>query len=172
MEKNVFNKRLFFVIWLIVSAAWIAFIIFHSTMGADESGNESMNVLNFFNGFLSWLGLSAELSEHIIRKAAHFTEFAILGGLTLWTGRCLNQKLLKNLMPVSFVCLLTAVVDEFIQLFSPGRSAEVADVVLDYSGSLIGMLLLCLILGIINIIRKAKQGGSAPEEPQNNDQEG
>jgi VanZ family protein len=57
-------------------------------------------------------------------------------------------------MPVGFVCLATAVIDEFIQYFSPGRSAEVRDVLLDFSGAFLGVLMVMLIISLIKFIRR------------------
>ena len=72
------------------------------------------------------------ISEHILRKAAHFTEFGVLGVLGTV---CFGMYGLKPLYP-AFAGLLTALTDETLQLFSPGRSAHVTDVWIDFAGCL------------------------------------
>ena len=50
---------------------------------------------------------------------------------------------------------LYAATDEFHQVFVPGRSGKVADVLLDSAGALLGVLLLALILHAIDKRRTA-----------------
>ncbi len=45
-----------------------------------------------------------------------------------------------------FICLLTAVLDETLQLYVPGRSSSTKDVLIDFSGSLAGLFVALLIL--------------------------
>jgi VanZ family protein len=39
---------------------------------------------------------------------------------------------------VLLICLLTSIFDEFHQLYVPGRSAEIRDVLIDLAGSAVG----------------------------------
>ena len=74
----------------------------------------------------------------LLRKAAHFTEFAVLGMLFAWLFGMLKR---KPFWP--FACgAAAACVDETIQLFSPGRSSQLTDVWIDFFGALMGMALL------------------------------
>ena len=78
------------------------------------------------------------LHFYTIRKLAHLTEFTALGMvLTGLTGRGL---------PALLLGAAAGAVDECLQLFSPGRSAQVSDVLLDTLGVFVGILavqLLC-----------------------------
>jgi len=74
----------------------------------------------------------------LLRKVAHFTEFALLGMLLSW----LFGMLQKN-PALSFGCgVLAACVDETIQRFVPDRGPSILDVGIDTCGVLTGMLLL------------------------------
>ena len=88
---------------------------------------------------LSWIG--EETLHRIVRKAAHFAEFAALGitvgGFSVNLGYLHRRKYIA--LP-AWITLLTAVCDEFIQYFS-GRGSMVIDVLLDYSGALFGLAL-------------------------------
>lgn len=76
----------------------------------------------------------------LLRKIAHFTEFAALGICLAWRGG------MRKKVPhwVFLWGAAAAALDETIQCFVPGRGPAVKDVLLDSSGVLTGMLLLYL----------------------------
>ena len=74
----------------------------------------------------------------LLRKIAHFTEFAALGALLGWLFGMLRK---KNYVPF-FWGVAAACVDETIQLFVPERGPGLLDVLLDSSGVLAGLMLL------------------------------
>lgn len=73
------------------------------------------------------------MTEHLLRKLAHFGEFGILGLL-------LSQCLWKNCAYPLLAGLLCALSDETIQLFVQGRSGQVSDVWVDFSGVVCAVL--------------------------------
>lgn len=76
----------------------------------------------------------------LIRKIAHFTEFAALGALLGWLFAMLQKKKYWPLL-----CGITAAcVDETIQRFVPDRGPSLKDVGIDACGVLTGMILLYL----------------------------
>ena len=121
----------------------------------------------------------AEFFEHPLRKLAHFSEYAVLGGLfcgcflpvmgeiRLRTAEQISklpvQKRKKNGLMRScglyVKCIITvmifAIFDEIHQYFVPGRLASVWDVLLDTSGC----ALMCLILYLICDRRSWKAAG-------------
>ena len=74
-----------------------------------------------------------------VRKAAHFTEFFILGVLVFFTFRAFNN---KDIYLMILVCFIYACSDEFHQLFVVGRDGNVIDTLIDGFGSTIAILLL------------------------------
>ena len=79
-----------------------------------------------------------ETSGGLLRKIAHFTEFAALGVLLGWLFGMLQK---GKLHPMG--CgVLAACVDETIQRFVPGRGPSVKDVAIDSCGVLTGLILL------------------------------
>ena len=74
----------------------------------------------------------------LLRKLAHFTEFTTLGLLLSLEFR-MNQKKSWYTFPWG---VLTACIDETIQMFVPGRGPGLLDVGIDSCGVLMGMLLL------------------------------
>ena len=120
------------VFWTL-TALWLLFIWAHSFLPASVSKQESGHWLALLQHWLPWL------TDHLIRKTAHFTEYAVLGALLfgaagvrygLWFPPCF--------------ALLAALSDETIQLFAAGRSGQVSDVWLDLAGFLAGWLVIAL----------------------------
>ena len=74
----------------------------------------------------------------LLRKVAHFTEFAALGMLLAW----LHGMLQKGKLQPFFWGVAAASVDETIQRFVPDRGPAVKDVCIDSAGVLTGIILL------------------------------
>ena len=73
---------------------------------------------------------------------AHFTIYMILGILVTLLVREYNVSFYKCLFISLLVCLLYSISDEIHQLFVLGRSGEILDVLIDTSGSFIGIYVL------------------------------
>ena len=80
--------------------------------------------------------------NRIVRKLAHLTEFTILGGVlyTILRRYITYGTVIKTIGLGMFIASL----DEFIQLFSPGRSSQISDVLIDTVGVIIGILIVKL----------------------------
>lgn len=76
----------------------------------------------------------------VLRKMAHFTEFAALGALLTWLFGMLRK---KGIWPL-ILGVAAACVDESIQRFVPERGPSIKDVALDSCGVLTGMILVYL----------------------------
>ena len=74
----------------------------------------------------------------LLRKVAHFTEFAALGLCLAW----LHGMLQKGKLRPFLWGVLAASVDETIQRFVPDRGPSVKDVCIDSAGVLAGIILL------------------------------
>ncbi len=99
--------------------------------------------------------------NHIVRKCAHATEFALLGilvfnlliQLTRIRHKLDSRDLSLRIVPLAAVAwvlsTLYAATDEFHQIFVAGRSCQLTDVCIDSSGAVIGILISCAILALI-----------------------
>lgn len=137
------------VIYSIFIVLWMGVIFCLSNQPAIDSSelsdgfisNTIGNVYKFFNKNIS----SDELNEikikytHPVRKMAHFTIYMILGILVTLLVREYNVSFNKCLFISLLVCLLYSISDEVHQLFVIGRSGEILDVLIDTSGSFIGI---------------------------------
>lgn len=147
--KDLKNISFRSAILLILNFAVIAFIFVHSMSPSVESAEESGTVMDFLNFIFPF-----QLSDHIVRKMAHFIEFAALGFVTTLTVYSFFKKYFGGIFLKLFVCLGTAVIDEAIQLNVEGRSGQISDVILDFSGAVFGIVLSTFLVFIINKIRK------------------
>lgn len=138
----------------ILTALILTFIWGNSAMPGEASGDLSDwvgEILSFFLPFLT-----TETGLHLLRKAAHFSEFAALGMSFGWLfGMVMAKKNRRYLLPV--ICgAAAACVDECIQIFSPGRYSSIADVGIDCSGVITGCLILWICFAILTQIKKKR----------------
>lgn len=144
------------IIFIVLTTLMITFIFSHSLMNADLSGGESGGVLEFLNNLLLFFKVPVAFTDFVVRKIAHFSEFAVLGFLVIITLNEYVAKINKNIFNALFITLFTAVIDESIQLFVPGRSGRVQDVIIDFCGSLVGITISLLILFLIDFVKNKK----------------
>ena len=112
----------------------VIFIWAHSFMPPDMSGEES----GFVVSVLELAFGKGNVSELLVRKLAHFTEYFILGmELMAYFGVFHTG---------AFHGLTVAAIDETIQLLSQ-RGSSLLDVWLDFAGCLTGILIILLITG-------------------------
>lgn len=115
----------------------LAFIWGNSMLPGELSGAFSDWVREVLASIFP-VGNSDSLGGGLLRKLAHFSEFAMLGMLLSWLFGMLQK---KSVWP--FGCgFLAACVDETIQRFVPDRGPSVFDVGIDTCGVLVGMLLI------------------------------
>ncbi|MCI8949312.1 MAG: VanZ family protein [Lachnospiraceae bacterium] len=134
---------------LLLLAVWILVMYGHSMTPADISSEESGWVLLLTERFFEIAGIEAKwLTEYIIRKTAHFCEYCIFGMLLMYylkhrpKRRYGHRELeMGQIYPIMLAVIFVPFVDETIQLFVAGRSAQITDVWLDMAGSCFGILL-------------------------------
>ena len=136
----------------------LAFIWGNSCLPVRFSARESGTILNLIRPFLERFVGEGNVTDHLVRKLAHFAEFTALGlviGLLVQSGRRFR------LQPVVFslvMGLLAAFADESIQMFSD-RGDQIIDVWLDFSGVTLGVALACLLLALRRQRRRKKMSG-------------
>ena len=137
------------VVFTVALIACIAFIFSNSMAVATVSSGASGRVLHLMQAVLRRLGhpaLAERLTMHIVRKLAHFCEYALEGFLLMLCMRVYSRHPLRHITVPMLGGVLTALTDETIQLFSDGRSGQVTDVWLDSAGVLAGILVAIVLL--------------------------
>lgn len=128
---------------LTLTVAWGLFIFCNSLLPGEQSTGMSDAVVDHLPDLLERIDLQS--LTRLVRKTAHFFEYALLGGLTaavFWQSGWLKLRNAGNLL---CPCLLWAVVDEFLQTFVEGRAGLVGDVLIDLGGILVGTLAVVLL---------------------------
>ena len=131
------------ILWWFLVIAWCAFIYYMSDRSALDSAEQSSRVVAALNAILSaFLGEGRVAASSLaIRKAAHFSEYLILGGLLFQALRT-SRRTSPGIWPVFALGTFYAVTDEIHQLFVSGRAMRWYDVAIDAAGVLVSVLLL------------------------------
>ena len=125
---------LYIVLYLIVFFIWD-----NSLQNGGTSDGFSLIFAKWIAPIANKLGFYGNIwsLNRIIRKLAHLTEFTILGGvLYVVLRRYIEYGTVVKTIGVGIVI---ASLDEFIQLFSLGRSSQLSDVLIDTVGIIIGI---------------------------------
>ncbi|MDE7310838.1 MAG: VanZ family protein [Eubacterium sp.] len=134
-------------ICLVLAACWMSVIFAFSARNADLSTQDSMSIGILFGRLVvpSFAGMDsdmqvsfADMVDHPIRKMAHATEYAVLGFLLVGSYADRRKKWGRMIGIPILAGSLYAVSDELHQLFVPGRSCELTDMLIDSSGVVIG----------------------------------
>lgn len=123
----------------------VVFIWDNSMQNGGSSDGFSIFFAETFAPIVNKLGFHGNIwtLNRIVRKLAHLTEFTILGGVlyTILRRYITYGTVIKTIG----LGILIASFDEFIQLFSPGRSSQLSDVLIDTIGVVLGILLVKLV---------------------------
>ena len=126
----------------VITMLFLACIIFiwHNSMeNAATSSARSGKITEVINEILEQSGRKT-ITEHFIRKLAHFSEYGMEGVLTVLMFVVYCLKPAKRWWGVVLTGIFTAIVDESIQFFSAGRSPGIVDICIDVAGFVCGML--------------------------------
>ncbi|CAG9623260.1 VanZ family protein [Sutcliffiella rhizosphaerae] len=147
-NKNTLWRALSYV----AVVSWMALIFFFSSQHAEQSANLSGGITHFIREAIQKLAPEADLNmeslSYFIRKNAHFFAYMILGVLLVNALRSTGVKFWKSILFAFTISVLYAISDEIHQLFVPGRSGQVSDVILDSVGALVGIGIYTLILSL------------------------
>ena len=119
------------------------------------------NILKVLNGNKLSEKELTKLSKKVnplVRKIAHFSIYMILATFTYMFIEELNiksksekERLRKNIIYTCIFCIIYAIFDEIHQIYVPGRTGKLIDVIIDTLGSCMGITLL-----LVNNIVKRK----------------
>ena len=136
--------------------AWACFVLFASSASFSAS-----NTSRIIRPLLLWL--FPEISEEslayvhfLVRKAAHFSEYALLALLAARAFRTSRKEKLRRLWWLAAFALVAcvALVDEYHQSFLPSRTGTIYDSLLDMTGG--ATALACAALWLARKRRKLK----------------
>ncbi|HEX8632681.1 MAG TPA: VanZ family protein [Pyrinomonadaceae bacterium] len=117
-------------------AVWIGFIFFAST-GAMSASNTSRIIAPLFKWLFPGITAAQLLLVHfVVRKTAHFAEYAVLGLLAARAFLPSMRPLLRRGWFVVALALvaLVALLDEYNQSFNAARTGTIWDSLIDIAG--------------------------------------
>jgi VanZ family protein len=138
--------------------AWAVAISWFSTgtFTAENTGRFIIPTLHWLFPSLSPDMLA--LLHHLIRKSAHFVEYFVLSLLVLRGLRAGRKEThIRWALAAVLVVAGYAAIDEFHQSFVPGRTAAVADVLLDSSGGVAAQLMAGLVFLWADVRKKRRE---------------
>jgi VanZ family protein len=131
----------------------------------------SENTGHFIVPILHWLFPRAssetlDFLHHFIRKSAHFVEYFVLSLLIL-RGLRAGRHAPRLGWAVAAIALVAgyAALDEYHQSFVPGRTAAVADVLLDTSGGIAAQVIAALVMLWGDVRRRDREKLIIPPKP-------
>ena len=159
-----FFKRYSVYQWIIIilAIAIDVFIIVNACLPSGPSTQESnwivepaKNVINTFKADTINETNINDFSSFIRKFVGHFSLFLVSGILTTLSIKFiyfdLELKFAKFMIISCISGLFLAILTEFIQLFVPGRSGEMMDVLIDFLGYFLATLIICLIAYILRL---------------------
>lgn len=150
------------ILWILI-ILWMIIIFLFSSQNNEDSSKLSRG---FLRNFILWFlpeninEHTVDFLEHMLRKCAHMTEYAILGILISIQLRLyyVFDAEWKKIWSAICLVMLYAATDEFHQLFVEGRSGQISDVFIDTCGGMAGAFIIYLIYRFKDF-RKTKNGG-------------
>ena len=142
-----------FLSWAAV-ILWMALIFYLSNQPATDSSELSRGVTEVIVTTIEKVAPHTEFDisnfNHIVRKNAHFFIYFVLGMLVINALRRSGVYGIRGIGFALLICVLYAISDEVHQLFIPGRSGEVRDVLIDSAGASVGIGVYLVIGRVVN----------------------
>ena len=150
-------KKLVILIFIIL---WMITIFMFSNQGGTESSGVSKRITNSIVDFLHITDGCEEKEtikvinniEHIIRKLAHYSLYAIGGFLIFLEINMFKISFLLKILYTQILGTLYACTDELHQLMIPKRSGEIRDVIIDSCGVFSGIIVAIIVISLIYTI--------------------
>lgn len=109
---------------------WMVIIFLLSAEGADDSRSRSGVIVDILKDSFN-VGYAEDFLSFLTRKAAHIIAYFVLGILIYSIIRTYRLTTKRTIVLSVMLALLYAIFDEIHQLFVPGRSGEIRDVLID-----------------------------------------
>lgn len=164
------RKKIGLIISVILAAISMIVIFSFSSQNSIDTNSVSHEVTSklaekVFSGYAQLSPdtqiIMTEQLNLFVRKTAHFSLYFILGFMTASAFFLVTCKYKKSFLSAALVCFAYGSLDEIHQMFVPGRTPLVRDVIIDTAGGVCGIIfcfmLISVILNIKNIYLAKKR---------------
>lgn len=146
--KDKFGRRLKpsgAIFWWLMAIGWLGMMFYFAGQSGTESSDLSMRITRWLLRHMPQITMDENFAEFLVRKTAHFGIFVAEGFMM--------RVAFHNTLPSAFagtaistaLCAAISVLNELYQLTALGRSCSVRDMVIDFAGSVVGILLAALL---------------------------
>lgn len=157
MQKQNKNIKYIKILSFLLILLWMLCVYALSNQSSINSSKQSGHVIQIIINILPNTKFLTQVEkiklitsmQHVIRKLAYFMLYTI-GGISILNYAVFCDKIKKKVAFSIILGALYCVTDEIHQLFIPGRSCEIKDMLIDSSGVIFGMLIVLAIFKIIN----------------------
>lgn len=144
---------------ILLCVIWLGVIFYNGTRQGEISQKTSKSVvkvastvMNIPAATIGSPGINFSEINYYVRKNAHFFQYFVLSIFLCSALRDFKLYKWSEIFLLLFLLLFFPVLDEFIQKIVPGRTSLIFDVIIDFSGGVLALL----IYNISCIFRKNK----------------
>ncbi|MGH4122951.1 MAG: VanZ family protein [Clostridium sp.] len=141
LKRKTIAKILFCVICLCV-------IFYNGTRQGEISQKASKEVIKVASKVMNIPaeaigvpGIKFSDVNYYVRKNAHFFQYFVFSLFLCSAVRQFKLYKTSEIFLLLFILLLFPVLDEFIQKYVPGRTSNILDIIIDFSGGILAMLI-------------------------------
>lgn len=150
MKKTIDKKALIRVLLCVI---WIVLIFYNGTRPGKISQKSShevikvaSKVMHIKTSSIDKPGIQLSEINYYVRKNAHFIQYFILSILLCSAARQFKLCTTSQIFIILFLLLLFPLIDEVIQKYIPGRTSNIFDIVIDFSGGVLAMIISNILL--------------------------
>lgn len=145
--------------WIPAAVLMVAIFLFSASTGDESAAQSNFIVDIMLNSYEAIKDEPMDLIkreeiygvlDHLVRKTAHATEYAVLGICIAFHMTVLGFVGKKRFFLSYLMTTAYAITDEVHQLFVPGRSGQITDVCIDSFGAFLGVTIVCFVAICLN----------------------
>lgn len=124
------------IVYILIYIGWILLIFAFSSQSGIVSSHSSKPLVDFILRFFAHFDITLTLAfaTTIIRKGAHFMEYAVLGYVT-------KRNVGLNNQPLFYLSGFVPFLDETLQTQIAGRAGSLSDSMIDLTGYVFGIMI-------------------------------
>ena len=144
--RNLLKRKT--IVKLLLCVIWLGIIFYNGTRPGEISQRSSKEVIKVVRMFIDIPSATIDRPNikfsdvnFYVRKNAHFFQYLIFSILLCAAVRQFKLYKSSDLFLLLFLLLFFPVIDEFIQKYIPDRTSNIFDIIIDFSGGILGMLI-------------------------------
>ena len=136
------------IIKVLICVIWLGVIFYNGSRPGEVSQKTSKEVIKVASKVISIKTTKIDKSginfydiNYYVRKNAHFFQYFIFGILLCNALREFKLYKTSEIFILLFILLFFPVIDELMQKYIPGRTSNIFDIIIDFSGGLLAVLI-------------------------------